>query len=265
MYLKFTKYILLFALLFFVNINMLQAQYSKNAFLTANNIQKTGFSRHKKNVLVNSDIQLLTITCGVYFSKNNTLRRVDNYIYNKVHRHNYLLHTKLDDYAQFSPAIAAFGLKLAGIKSKHKLFDMAIMYALSNTLETGIVYTTKQVVKRIRPDSSKKNSFPSGHTATAFVAAEFLHQEYKDQSVWISIGGYTAASLTGVSRILNDRHWFSDVIAGAGIGIVSTKIVYRAYHNMHKVNGIKKLKHTQTFVLPTYNNKTLGISFLHSF
>jgi membrane-associated phospholipid phosphatase len=56
------------------------------------------------------------------------------------------------------------------------------------------------------------------------MCAEFMHQEYKDQSVWYSIAGYTAATATGVLRMYNVRHWFSDVVAGAGIGILGTKL-----------------------------------------
>ena len=81
-------------------------------------------------------------------------------------------------------------------------------------------------VGRLRPDGSRYNSFPSGHTATAFMTATMLHQEYGWRSPWFSIGGYTAAAITGVSRICNNRHWLSDVVAGAGIGIGAVHLGY---------------------------------------
>jgi membrane-associated phospholipid phosphatase len=67
-----------------------------------------------------------------------------------------------------------------------------------------------------RPDGSSYNS-SLGHTANAFASAEFLWQEYKDVSIWYGISGYIIASGTGVLRIYNNRHWLTDVAAGAGI------------------------------------------------
>jgi hypothetical protein len=53
-----------------------------------------------------------------------------------------------------------------------------------------------------------------------------LHKEYEGRSPWFSIGGYTLATLTGVSRVLNNRHWLTDVLAGAAIGIGSVHLGY---------------------------------------
>ena len=72
-------------------------------------------------------------------------------------------------------------------------------------------------------------AFPSGHTATAFVAAEFIQQEFKDASPWYGFAGYTVATATGTLRMLKNAHWFSDVVAGAGVGILTTKLTYLAY------------------------------------
>lgn len=93
------------------------------------------------------------------------------------------------------------------------------------------VYTLKYSVGEARPDTGQKNSFPSGHTAQAFTAATFLSREYGNRSIWISVGAYTAASTVGIFRMLNNRHWVSDVLVGAGIGIISTNLVYRTHKN----------------------------------
>ncbi len=126
---------------------------------------------------------------------------------------------------------------------------MTFIYAFSGVLTAGVVETTKTLTGRERPDGSAKNSFPSGHTATAFSAAEFLHQEFGHHSIWISIGGYTVATMVGASRIFNDRHWLSDVVAGAGIGILSTKAIYWIYPYLQK--NILKNKKWQITVIPT--------------
>jgi hypothetical protein len=90
----------------------------------------------------------------------------------------------------------------------------------------AMVNGVKYSVQRLRPDESAYNSFPSGHTATAFMTATMLHKEYEGRSPWFSIGGYTLATLTGVSRVLNNRHWLTDVLAGAAIGIGSVHLGY---------------------------------------
>jgi hypothetical protein len=200
------------------------------------------------------------ITYGALSFGNRTIRNLDYSTRNKLMEDKSIWNKRWDDYLQYSPAVAAFGMKLGGMKSVHKMSDMLILYALSNVLEGSIVYTAKRLTSRERPDGSNRLSFPSGHTATAFVAAEFLHQEYGDKSVWISIGGYGMASLIGVARIYNNKHWVSDIVAGAGIGILSTKIVYWTYPRLQKTFG-RKNKKVQTLVLPGYDNGNLSLTF----
>ncbi|MFR6416073.1 MAG: phosphatase PAP2 family protein, partial [Alistipes shahii] len=90
----------------------------------------------------------------------------------------------------------------------------------------------------MRPDGSSRNSFPSGHTATAFMTATMLHKEYGHRSPWYSIGGYTVATLTGVTRQLNNRHWMSDIMVGAGIGILATELGYFLADLIFKEKGL---------------------------
>jgi membrane-associated phospholipid phosphatase len=67
------------------------------------------------------------------------------------------------------------------------------------------------------------------------------------------------ASLIGIARVYNNRHWVSDVVAGAGIGILSTKIVYLTYPCLQKTFGKKGRKYT-SFIVPTYDEGKLGLS-----
>ena len=257
------KNIFLTSMLFLLSINVLYAQ-TDSLKVSA---EKT--RRQKAEQVWGIVVPSAMITYGIISGiGDNGIRQLDHNVRNSIK--NDFWYTYPEDYLQFSPAVAAFGMKLGGVESAHNLKDMAIIYALSNVLETGIVYTTKNAVGRRRPDGSDNASFPSGHTATAFVAAEFLHQEYKDKSVWISVGGYAMASFVGVARIYNDKHWLSDVVTGAGVGILSTKAIYWAYPYMQKIFSPKnrngKTKNTaQTLFFPSYDQQCLSLNVLYSF
>ncbi len=204
------------------------------------------------------------IVYGTLSFQLENIRDLDYSTRNEMIEDNSMWYNGWDDYLQFSPAVAAFSMKLGGMKSTHKMSDMLILYGLSNALESGIVYTIKCTISRERPDGSNRHSFPSGHTATAFVAAEFLHQEYRNQSVWISVSGYGMATLIGVSRIYNNKHWVSDVVAGAGIGILSTKIVYWTYPHLQKI-FFKKERNFTAFISPIYQERKLGLNITCAF
>ncbi len=146
----------------------------------------------------------------------------------------------VDDYIQFAPAAAVYALNLSGIKGKHNLFDASMLYVTSAAIMGVSTHFVKQGVGRERPNGNGENSFPSGHTASAFMAAEFLHQEYKDVAPWIGYAGYFVATATGTLRMYNNKHWFSDVVAGAGFGIASTKISYLVYPYIKSLFTTKK-------------------------
>jgi len=141
---------------------------------------------------------------------------------------------KIDNVTLFAPVGLAYGLNLAGIKGRHDFFDRSVIFAASIILVEGSVQTIKYLGQVERPDGSNCYSFPSNHTAIAFAGAEFLYQEYKDVSVWYGIAGYSLAAGTGFLRIYNNKHWLTDVVAGAGFGIISTKIAYWLFPKIKK-------------------------------
>jgi membrane-associated phospholipid phosphatase len=128
---------------------------------------------------------------------------------------------------------------------------------------SGSVGMLKSSTHILRPDGSTYNSFPSGHTSTAFMGAQFMWEEYKDVSPWYGIAGYAVATTTGVLRLYNNRHWVSDVVTGAGIGMLSTKAAYWLYPKLQRA-FIPKSAMMNAVILPTYNAewKTAGISLL---
>lgn len=119
-----------------------------------------------------------------------------------------------------------WGLRLAGVKGKNEPKERLGIIALSYASLGLITFSMKAAVNEERPDGRDCRSFPSGHTARAFMGAEMLYQEYKDVSPWIGYSGYAMAALTGYLRVYNNRHYLNDVVAGACIGILCTKLGY---------------------------------------
>lgn len=128
-----------------------------------------------------------------------------------------------DDYIQYLPIVAYASLGFMPIRHKNE-FVARLMAGATAYAALGImVNLLKPLVLERRPDSSRRNSFPSGHTATAFMGAELMRIEYGD---WIGCAGYAVACGIGFLRMYNERHWYNDVLAGAGIGILSARIGY---------------------------------------
>lgn len=160
------------------------------------------------------------------------LRKIEVSIYNGFSPDR--KHTSIDDYTQWLPAATVFSLDAIGLKGKYKPKKQLLLYALGNVTAAAVVQPMKRIIGRARPNKSDFHSFPSGHTSTAFVAAEFLHQEYGHFSPWISIAGYATAAATGYLRMYNNEHWLGDVLAGAAIGMASTKFIYWMDKKMKK-------------------------------
>ena len=131
-----------------------------------------------------------------------------------------------DNTIQWLPLASVMLLNVAGVPSRHEGWPLAQRAASAILVNSVITHSLKLAVPEWRPDRSASNSFPSGHTAFAFTGAELLRLEYGHTSPWIPAAGYVVAALTGFMRIYNDRHWTGDVLAGAGIGILSADLSY---------------------------------------
>jgi membrane-associated phospholipid phosphatase len=163
------------------------------------------------------------------------------------------INTPIDDYLQFLPLAAVFGLKAAGVRSRSNLINQLAITAKAELLMGVIVHGMKNLIPSDRP-SVGQHSMPSGHTAQAFVAATILDMEYRETAPWISYAGYAVATTTAIGRMVNDKHWISDVLIGAGIGIFSAKTVYYT----HRYHWGKKNK---VVIFPAIYKKGGGISF----
>ena len=168
--------------------------------------------------------------------------------------------TGIDDYTQFFGPAMVVGLKLGGVEGRSdwpRLMASSLMgYAIMAGMVNGIKYTAKEM----RPDGSTANSWPSGHTATSFVGATILHKEYGlTRSPWYSVAGYGVATATGVMRVLNNRHWISDVMSGAGIGILSGELGYALCDLLFKGKGLLRNDLVTTPENPTFFAVSMGL------
>jgi len=202
---------------------------------------------------------IIAISYGVIALGDGPLKNLDHEIAERRKERRPTFYTNADDYLRYAPFIALYGYELLGIKGKHHLKDKTSLMLLSTVISLGSTQVLKKMIDKERPNGHDFKSFPSGHAAFAFSGAELINQEYGDLSPWYSIAGYTVASATSILRVYNNDHWFSDVVAGAGLGILSTKLAYVVYPKYKKIitNKEKELNFT---AVPAYQNGVLGVS-----
>ena len=208
-------------------------------------------------------IPVAFISYGVLAHRQDNLHKIDLKTHEFASSH-FTGKIKADDYTQYVPAVAVYGLNMMGVKVKHNNKERTFLMASSYLLSAACVQTCKRTTTVRRPDEANYRSFPSGHTATAFVGAHLLFKEYKDTSPWIGIAGYTIATGTGAMRILNRRHWLSDVVAGAGIGILCVEISYLLLPAFHKVTGVKDSR-TSLVIAPVIGVNNYGAGLAYTF
>jgi len=98
-------------------------------------------------------------------------------------------------------------------KVSHLGFDLIRVQILSQALVQGIKYS----VRRDRP-TGECCAFPSGHAASAFAVASVLERHFGYRGAWPTV---VAASYVATSRLVDNRHFLSDVVFGSAVGIVS--------------------------------------------
>ena len=127
---------------------------------------------------------------------------------------------KIGDYTQVIVPAYAFGMAIS-----EDGWTGAKQFAYSFGAMEATVYGLKYVVEERRPNKADNRSFPSGHTASAFSGATFIHARY---GLMPALVPYIMAGFTAYSRIHANKHWWWDTLAGASIaGIMSYTFVDR--------------------------------------
>jgi len=203
----------------------------------------------------------VAIAYGVSSFFITPVRNVDYYFEGEIAKTNPDFHSKAETYFLFTPIVMVYGLNLIGVEGKNTFVDRTALLGLSGLIAGGTDEITKHMTHRLRPNGEDYLSFPSGHTTAAFMGAEFLAQEYSEKSPIYTVIGYTAAVTTGIFRMYNRDHWFSDVVAGAGLGVLSTKAAYLVYPYLRNALTHKGKNGKSAMIMPTYQNGAVGMSF----
>jgi membrane-associated phospholipid phosphatase len=126
----------------------------------------------------------------------------------------------------------------------------AVTYDITEALILSEVYSEvlKRAVHRTRPDSSDNFSFPSGHTSAAFAWATVANAHYGAK---VGIPSYIVASAIGASRLVKDKHYLSDVLAGATLGYIVGRTVVRE-------NGEPPARRTRVSLVPSTDARGTG-------
>lgn len=171
-------------------------------------------------------------------------------------------HTSADNFLLFVPVAQIYLGKSLGFIPQNDFHHQTINIAIANLISVSATEIIKRSVGEKRPDLSDNLSFSSGHTAIAFTNASLLYYEYKDSNFWYASSGFLFATATGILRIANNKHYTSDVLAGAGIGLASGLIV--SYWNPFKSVSFGKKNKTTAYVFPQIGNQ-IGLGALINF
>jgi membrane-associated phospholipid phosphatase len=162
-------------------------------------------------------------------------------------------HTSVDNIIPLAPVVQIYLGKYLGFQPKNDFQHQTINIVIANVIMGTVGYALKNAVGEERPDHSDNLSFPSVHTATGFTNATLLFYEYKDSDLGYASSGFLFATATGVLRMANNKHYTSDILAGAGIGIATGIIV--SYWNPFKSVNLGKKKNTTAFIYPQIGNQ----------
>lgn len=172
---------------------------------------------------------------------------------------------KIDDYMEWGLLGWVFVCDLMG-KENHKWTDQLFIIALAEGMNAIMVQGLKHNVGWIRPDG-RPNSFPSGHTANSFLGAHVAYKEFKDSSPALAYSGYAVATFVAASRLLRNRHWVADVIAGAGFGILSVELSYLIYFPLRNAiaRSVNKKAINPLVIAPVMSGRSGGLYISYTF
>ncbi len=211
-----------------------------------------------KILLKKSIVPVSLIGLGIIVNNSSFEKKFQTNLRNKV-GNNYEL--RIDDYLQYAPIVELYSADLLGIKSKNHWFDQTKYLLIANLISSTLTHSLKIITQKERPNGGA-HSFPSGHTTLAFTNACVLYNEFYNTAPIFAYSGYAFAATTGAFRMINNAHWMSDVLIGAGIGILSAELVYY-FEPFKNYNPFLKTKNIT--LVPQIGTDSYGFYFSYVF
>ena len=180
-----------------------------------------------RNILLKSIVPLSLMASGITISDSRLEKSINTEIRGWTGDN---FNSSIDDYTRYIPVAQLYVADIAGVRSKNHWFDQTKNLVISMLLTDMTTKLLKRKIYKVRPNGFNAKSFPSGHTSVAFSSAAVLYEEFKSSSPILAYSGFGFATTTGAFRLLNNKHWSSDVLMGAGLGIFITKLVYHFDH-----------------------------------
>ena len=118
----------------------------------------------------------------------------------------------------------AVALPLTSLPTKDEPGKIAARYGIGQAINLGSTYSLKAIVHRVRPDGSDADSFYSGHTSASFTASGTLCSV--DFDAWC-VSSLLLSSSVGIFRVVEDRHYPSDVLVGVALGFTTGFLSWR--------------------------------------
>lgn len=232
---------------------LLVVLFSFTTIVRAQNDSILPMAKQKYSLLKKSILPVSLIAGGFLISNSNFEKSFQKEVRNAVGND---FSTTVDNYTRYVPIVELYAADVMGVKAKNHWFDQTKNLTLSIVITDFITFKLKTHIYKIRPNGSPDGqSFPSAHTSSAFTNATVLFEEFKGTSPLLAYSGYAFATTTGALRIMNNAHWLSDVLVGAGIGILVSEVIYY-FDPIIKWNPFEKTKNVT--LIPEIDNHQYG-------
>ncbi len=190
-------------------------------------LHATSFPKTVTGDSVRRNTPAIHLVTGAMLLGGGFVGHISDHNYSKQQEVYFPHHSSMaDDVIRWLPTAARIGLRLAGVQGRSDWNRLLASHVAIYGLNYGITEALKRSIKQTRPDGYDNRSTPSGHAALAFMSATILDEEYGYLSPLVPLGGYAVSTFVSFNRTMGHHHYSGDVLLGAGIGLLSTKIAY---------------------------------------
>lgn len=156
-------------------------------------------------------------------------------------------------------ALYAIGQSLAGVSGDPKGYNRAIGMMKASMYAASVTTVLKYAIREPRPGkTNEKNSFPSGHSTTAFAFSGYVLEEHG--WAW-GAPALALSSFVAASRLNDNRHYLHDVLSGAAIGLAYGIGISK----LDKQKTEREKESGSLSIVPIFNWETKGIALIKDF